>query len=68
MKETLEKINAVALPVVLLAACSLVSFLSAKFCMRRFGGLTGDNFGAINELSEILFLMVVIIWFQSSIW
>lgn len=61
-------INAVALPVVLLAACSLFSFLSAKFCMRRFGGLTGDNFGAINELSEILFLMVVIIWFQSSIW
>jgi adenosylcobinamide-GDP ribazoletransferase len=28
----------------------------------RFGGLTGDNFGAMHEISEILFLMVVLLW------
>jgi len=59
--------DAVALPVVLLAAGFLFSFLSAKFCVRRFSGLTGDNFGAIGELSEILFLMVVIVWFHGYI-
>ncbi len=28
----------------------------------RFGGLTGDNFGAIHEITEIVFLLVVNIW------
>jgi adenosylcobinamide-GDP ribazoletransferase len=28
----------------------------------RFGGLTGDNFGAIHEISEILFLAVAMLW------
>jgi adenosylcobinamide-GDP ribazoletransferase len=28
----------------------------------RFGGLTGDNFGAIHEISEVLFLMVAVLW------
>lgn len=45
----------------------LFSFVSARFCGRRFGGVTGDNFGAIGELSEIIFLMVVMIWFHVSI-
>jgi adenosylcobinamide-GDP ribazoletransferase len=28
----------------------------------RFGGLTGDNFGAIHEISEVLFLTVALLW------
>ncbi len=43
------------------------SFFSAKFCERKFGGLTGDTLGAIGEISEILFLMVALIWLQHSI-
>jgi adenosylcobinamide-GDP ribazoletransferase len=38
-----------------------------KFCRRKFGGLTGDNLGAAVEISEIIFLMVVIIWLQHYI-
>jgi adenosylcobinamide-GDP ribazoletransferase len=28
----------------------------------RFGGLTGDNFGAMHEISEVLFLAVALLW------
>jgi adenosylcobinamide-GDP ribazoletransferase len=28
----------------------------------RFGGLTGDNFGAMHEISEVLFLMLALLW------
>ncbi len=45
----------------------LFSLLSVWFCRRRFGGLTGDNFGAIHEISEILFLFTVTRWLQHSI-
>jgi len=41
---------------------SLFSLLSVWFFRRKFGGLTGDNFGAIHEISEILFLFMVIQW------
>lgn len=40
---------------------------SLKFCTKRFGGLTGDNLGAISEISELLFLAVTIIWLRRSI-
>ncbi len=33
------------------------SFLTAKFLERRIGGLTGDTLGAVNEISEMLFLL-----------
>lgn len=35
---------------------------------RRFGGLNGDNLGALNELAELLFLLVVLLWLRLSIW
>lgn len=43
------------------------SFLSARASERKFGGLTGDNLGAISEVSEIIFLLVVIVWLRLSI-
>ena len=52
---------------VLFSVLYIFSFLSAKFCERKFGGLTGDTLGAIGEISEILFLMVVSVWLQHSI-
>jgi adenosylcobinamide-GDP ribazoletransferase len=41
--------------------------ISVNFFTKRFGGLTGDSFGAISEISEILFLMVASLWLQHSI-
>jgi adenosylcobinamide-GDP ribazoletransferase len=36
----------------------ILSMLWARFLSGKFGGLTGDNYGAINELAEILFLFL----------
>lgn len=33
----------------------------ALFSKKRFGGMTGDTFGAVSEISEILFLLLVLI-------
>jgi len=60
-------INSILLFPVLFAILYLFSFSSAKFFIRRFDGLTGDNFGAVSEISEILFLMVISIWLQHFI-
>jgi adenosylcobinamide-GDP ribazoletransferase len=38
-----------------------------RFCSGRFGGLTGDNFGAMSEISEILLLTVAFLWLRHSI-
>jgi adenosylcobinamide-GDP ribazoletransferase len=53
--------------VALVAAFYLFCFLSVKFLRRRFGGLTGDHFGAMTEISEILFLLAGYVWLQNSI-
>ncbi len=45
----------------------LFSLLTVRFCKGRFGGVTGDNFGAISEISEIIFLMVTSLWLQHFI-
>ncbi len=45
----------------------LFSLLSGYFFRRRFGGLTGDNFGAMSETSEILFLMAVSVWLRDPV-
>lgn len=42
-------------------------YISIIFCKQKFGGLTGDNLGAISEISEILFLMVAYTWLQHFI-
>jgi adenosylcobinamide-GDP ribazoletransferase len=43
------------------------SFLSVKLFNKKFGGMTGDNFGAVSEISELIFLIMVITWSQKSI-
>ncbi len=40
----------------------ILSRILRSIFTRRFSGITGDNLGAINEISEIIFLMEVIIW------
>lgn len=45
----------------------LFGLLMVRFFTKKFGGLTGDNFGAISEISEILFLMVASIWLRHFI-
>jgi len=48
---------------VLMAALWLISFGIASYFRSRLSGLTGDNYGAINELAEVLvLLLLVLIW------
>ncbi len=49
---------------VLLALLWIVVTLIALFFRWRFGGLTGDNYGAINELAEVLTVLLIIIVFR----
>ncbi len=43
------------------------SFLSVLFFNKLFGGMTGDSFGALNEIATLIFLMTTIIWAQKFI-
>ncbi len=36
------------------------------FFDRKFGGLTGDTLGAVSEMTEVIFLLMVIAWSQLS--
>ena len=54
------------LPFAFLALLYLWGLLSAKYCVRKFGGVTGDIFGAVSEISEIFFLMGVSAWLLRS--
>ena len=48
---------------VLIAALWLIIFGIASYFRSRLGGLTGDNYGAINELAEVLvLLLIILIW------
>jgi len=46
---------------VLLAAICLLILLFSKYLCSRFGGLTGDNYGAINEFAEVAVLFLIFI-------
>lgn len=46
---------------VLMAVLWLIVFGIASYFRTRLGGLTGDNYGAINELAEVLVLLLVIL-------
>ena len=43
------------------------SMISVWFSKKTFGGMTGDTFGAVAEMSELLFFMTVIICLQRYI-
>jgi len=45
----------------LIAALWLITFGIASYFRSRLGGLTGDNYGAINELAEVLVLILIIL-------
>ena len=43
----------------LMAAAWLVAVLAATFLSRRLGGLTGDAYGAINEVVQVAVLILI---------
>ena len=45
----------------LMTALWLINFGIASYFRSRLGGLTGDNYGAINEISEVLVLILLIL-------
>ncbi|MFC2006494.1 adenosylcobinamide-GDP ribazoletransferase [Chloroflexota bacterium] len=48
---------------VLVAAVWLITLGIASYFRSRLGGLTGDNYGAINEFAEVLvLLLIILIW------
>jgi len=42
----------------------IVSIITVWGFSQQFGGLTGDSFGAINEIQRIVFLIIAVIWLQ----
>jgi adenosylcobinamide-GDP ribazoletransferase len=59
--------GSITLLITLFAILYMFSFMAVRFCNKRFNGLTGDNLGAMSEISEILFLMVITIWLRHFI-
>jgi len=47
---------------VLLTEMYLFCRICASFFHKKFGGLTGDTVGAVSEITEIIFLLTVIVW------
>ncbi|MDH4028282.1 MAG: adenosylcobinamide-GDP ribazoletransferase [Nitrospirota bacterium] len=45
----------------------MVGFIAVRFFNRDLGGMTGDTFGAVYEISILLFLMMSVIWSQRYI-
>lgn len=46
--------------IVMMTALGFLIFGSGSYLRLRLGGLTGDNYGAINELSEVLVLLLLL--------
>ncbi|MEW6115933.1 MAG: adenosylcobinamide-GDP ribazoletransferase [Nitrospirota bacterium] len=59
--------DSIVLFLILFAALYALSVLAVRFCEQRFGGLTGDNLGALSEVSEIIFLAIITLWLQHFI-
>jgi adenosylcobinamide-GDP ribazoletransferase len=65
---TIYGVRSLGLLAVLSLSFYFFSLLAGSFSFRKFGGLTGDNFGAMSEISEILFLMEASVWLRHSIY
>jgi cobalamin 5'-phosphate synthase/cobalamin synthase len=50
-----------------MAAFYCFCLLAIIFLTKRFGGLTGDHFGALTEIAEIFFILTGYIWLQHFI-
>lgn len=48
-------------------ALYILAILWLHICNKKFGGSTGDTLGALSEITEITFLLMVIIWQRLSI-
>lgn len=48
--------------VAMTGALYILTSLWLYICNKKFGGSTGDTLGALSEITEIVFLFVVIIW------
>ena len=48
--------------IVVMAALGFLVFVVGSFLRFRLGGLTGDNYGAINELSEVIALILLLLF------
>ena len=46
--------------IVMIAALGFLVFVVGSYLRSRLGGLTGDNYGAINELFEVLVLILLL--------
>lgn len=46
----------------LILGCYLAAAAVARFCQARLGGLTGDTYGALNEVVETVALALVVAW------
>jgi adenosylcobinamide-GDP ribazoletransferase len=46
--------------IVIMTALWIIVSLMLVFFKSRFGGLTGDNYGAVNEISEVLVVLLMI--------
>ena len=46
---------------IIMAALCLILLAFSRYLCSRFGGLTGDNYGAINELAEVVMLILIFI-------
>ena len=45
--------------IIFIVICA-ISLIFVKFIKSKIGGMTGDTLGALNELSEIVFLTVIL--------
>lgn len=50
--------------VLLMAAGGVFAYLTGRKVSKELGGLTGDIYGFINELSEVLLLLAAFIWYR----
>ncbi len=61
------RLTTLAMCLSLLILLSLFGLPAARFLGKRFGGLTGDHFGALVEASEVIFLTAAYVWLRLTV-